>query len=142
MTKPNPIPLWTPEHEALLRELHSKGLSFSQIAKAIGNHSRNSCIGKAKRLGLELRRTGLPPAKPKPKRFKRHNDAVIVTPRPPTPTPKNEPDPIGPPDAFPLRGCKFIRGEVVRGWRCCGADCWGSWCSYHRPLVFQPMRKT
>lgn len=44
---------WTPEREAILRELWSTGLSANAIADKLGdNLSRNAVIGKAGRLGL------------------------------------------------------------------------------------------
>jgi len=46
---------WTKERVELLKRLHADGLSFSQIAGELGNVTRNAVIGKARRLGLELR---------------------------------------------------------------------------------------
>lgn len=48
---------WTEESVEKLIELHKAGaLSFSGIAKALGNGiSKNACIGKARRLGLDPR---------------------------------------------------------------------------------------
>ena len=43
---------WTPERMERLKALHKEGLSASQIAKALGEVSRNSVIGKAHRMGL------------------------------------------------------------------------------------------
>jgi hypothetical protein len=45
---------WTLESETELRRLHARGLSFGTIAKELGA-TRNSCIGKGRRLGLEAR---------------------------------------------------------------------------------------
>jgi GcrA cell cycle regulator len=42
---------WTPEAVARLRGFHSEGFSFSEIASLL-SRSRNSCIGKAHRLGM------------------------------------------------------------------------------------------
>jgi GcrA cell cycle regulator len=42
---------WSEEDVARLRGLHSIGVTFSQIAILL-NRTRNSCIGKAHRLGL------------------------------------------------------------------------------------------
>ena len=46
---------WTPERENKLRALWKKGHTASQIAKLIGNTTRNAVIGKAHRLNLEAR---------------------------------------------------------------------------------------
>jgi GcrA cell cycle regulator len=48
---------WAPEHSDALREHLSKGLSFSEIVKAINSkfktaYSRNAALGRAKRMGL------------------------------------------------------------------------------------------
>ena len=48
---------WAPEHSDALREHLAKGLSFSQIAKAINSrfnttYSRNAALGRARRMGL------------------------------------------------------------------------------------------
>src|SRR5260370_42244952 len=49
---------WAPEHSAALRDLFGKGMSFSQIARAINakfktTYSRNAALGRAKRMGLD-----------------------------------------------------------------------------------------
>ena len=46
---------WTPEREAKLKELWTKGYSGSQISKMLSNVTRNAVIGKAHRLKLEAR---------------------------------------------------------------------------------------
>jgi GcrA cell cycle regulator len=48
---------WTPEHSDALREYHAKGMSFSEVARAINAkfktaYSRNAALGRAKRMGL------------------------------------------------------------------------------------------
>ena len=48
---------WAPEHSEALRGYLAKGMSFSEIAKAINAtfktvYSRNATIGRAKRMGL------------------------------------------------------------------------------------------
>ena len=52
---------WTAERVDLLKELWGEGQSARQIAKALGEVTRNAVIGKAHRLGLSIRIT---PAKP------------------------------------------------------------------------------
>ena len=62
---------WAPEHSAALREHLAKGLSFSEIVKAINSkfstsYSRNAALGRARRMGLtgEDRPKSLLAAKP------------------------------------------------------------------------------
>jgi GcrA cell cycle regulator len=48
---------WPPEHSQVLREYHAKGMSYSQIAKALNArfataYTRNAALGRAKRMGL------------------------------------------------------------------------------------------
>ena len=48
---------WAPEHSDALREHRARGMSYSEIARAINakfntHYSRNATIGRAKRLGL------------------------------------------------------------------------------------------
>jgi GcrA cell cycle regulator len=48
---------WAPEHSDALREYAAKGISFSEIAKAINakfntDYSRSATIGRARRMGL------------------------------------------------------------------------------------------
>ena len=48
---------WPPEHSQMLREYHSKGMSYSQIAKALNArfataYTRSATLGRAKRMGL------------------------------------------------------------------------------------------
>ncbi|MGE0740425.1 MAG: GcrA family cell cycle regulator [Hyphomonadaceae bacterium] len=54
---------WTEERVALLRKLWAEGLSASQIAKQLGQVTRNAVIGKVHRLGLAGRATPSRPAK-------------------------------------------------------------------------------
>ena len=46
---------WNPEKEKKLRELWKKGHTASQIARLLGDATRNAVIGKAHRLKLEAR---------------------------------------------------------------------------------------
>ena len=48
---------WTAEREDLLKKLWNKGHTASQIAKIIGDTTRNAVIGKAHRLNLASRVT-------------------------------------------------------------------------------------
>ena len=51
---------WTREREEFLRELHSSGLTFGEIAQRLGGVSRNAVIGKANRLGLRFKTASRP----------------------------------------------------------------------------------
>lgn len=62
---------WAPEHSDALREHLAKGMSFSEIAKAINSrfntsYSRNAALGRATRMGLTgvVRSTSPAGAKP------------------------------------------------------------------------------
>ena len=48
---------WTPEKEKKLKALWKKGHTASEIAKMLGETTRNAVIGKAHRLNLEARGT-------------------------------------------------------------------------------------
>jgi GcrA cell cycle regulator len=48
---------WPPEHSQALREYHAKGMSYSQIAKALNArfataYTRSAALGRAKRMGI------------------------------------------------------------------------------------------
>jgi GcrA cell cycle regulator len=62
---------WAPEHSDALREFLARGMTFSEIAKAINSkfktaYSRNATLGRAKRMGLgrPVRPESLPQVKP------------------------------------------------------------------------------
>src|SRR5580698_2396221 len=65
---------WTDERVELLKKLWLEGLSASQIAKQLGEVTRNAVIGKVHRLGLSGRAAPSQPARP-----------VFKAPRPPRP---------------------------------------------------------
>jgi GcrA cell cycle regulator len=65
---------WTDERVELLKKLWLDGHSASQIAKQLGEVTRNAVIGKVHRLGLSGRATPSQPARP-----------AFKTPRPPRP---------------------------------------------------------
>jgi GcrA cell cycle regulator len=61
--------IWAPEHSDALRDYLAKGMSYSEIAKAINAkfstvYSRNATIGRARRMGLAG--PDRPPSLPKP----------------------------------------------------------------------------
>ena len=49
--------MWTEERVELLKKLWAEGLSASQVAKQLGEVTRNAVIGKVHRLGLSGRAT-------------------------------------------------------------------------------------
>ena len=62
---------WAEEHSQALREYLERGLSYSEIARAINArfntaYSRNAAIGRAKRLGLSSPEQPDRPARPRP----------------------------------------------------------------------------
>lgn len=59
---------WTDDLIRDLKHHHADGLTYSQIAARLGyGLTRNACIGKARRLGLEQRKRGdARPAQPRP----------------------------------------------------------------------------
>ena len=62
---------WAPEHSDALREHLAKGMSFSEIAKAINsrfntNYSRNAALGRARRMGLAGEERSTSPSGDKP----------------------------------------------------------------------------
>ncbi len=64
--------IWTDQRIEQLRKFWLQGLSASQIAKALGDISRNAVIGKAHRLGLVSR----------PSPIKRTQSTATQSPRP------------------------------------------------------------
>ena len=66
--------MWTDETIALLRQSWESGLSASEIAKRLGNVSRNAVIGKAHRLRL--------PSRPSPIRARPESSPAVAAPAP------------------------------------------------------------
>jgi len=75
---------WNDERVELLKKMWSEGQSASQIAKELGNVTRNAVIGKVHRLGLS-NRAGAVPVKPAEK--------VEAAPARPAPKPAEAPGP-------------------------------------------------
>ncbi len=57
---------WTDERIDRLKQMWAEGLSASQIARALGEVTRNAVIGKVHRLGLAGRATAPRPERPRP----------------------------------------------------------------------------
>jgi hypothetical protein len=90
---------WTDDRIDRLKTLFAEGLSFSQIARALGGVTRNGCISKAHRIGLGARaRVAVPKAPRVPKapqrRVPRDGKAQTVA---------------------PLRAPLFVEGRTVHG---------------------------
>ena len=63
---------WTDDRVEILKKLWAEGLSASQIARELGDVTRNAVIGKVHRLGLAGRAS---PTKPKSRlRHREHVD--------------------------------------------------------------------
>jgi hypothetical protein len=113
----NPANIWTAEAVGVLREMVEDGYSFKDIAAVLGpGFTKNSCVGKARRLGIVWNSRG---------------PAVIAS-RPPKPvavvvTPADEPG-EQPQVEFALATiltvtdamCKWVIGEVTAETPVCG----------------------
>jgi GcrA cell cycle regulator len=143
---------WSDDRVALLRKLWAEGLSASQIAKQLGQVTRNAVIGKVHRLGLAGRATPSRPAK-RPVRAARPR---MVGPSAPRLRPAFAASPLAEmPQLEPLRMddgrtatvlslsermCKFPIGDPNdQSFAFCGreASC-GPYCQDHARLAYQP----
>ena len=129
--------------KAILEKGATAGEAAANLRRAWGVYvSRSAVIGKAYRLGLELRSQGShsPSVKPKartkpPSRIK---PKPIVTVRMPVMT--DEPQPIGDVGG----GCQWLRGDATKR-HFCGHVTWplSPWCPFHFSRVYQrpPIRR-
>ncbi len=143
---------WTDERVALLKKLWAEGLSASQIAKQLGQVTRNAVIGKVHRLGLAGRATPSRPAK-RAVRNARPRVALPAAPRPRAPL--DHAPAAHAPQLAPLtledgctanvlslseRMCKFPIGDPNEAdFAFCGraASC-GPYCQDHARVAYQP----
>lgn len=139
--------MWSEERTALLRKLWAEGLSASQIAKQLGNVTRNAVIGKVHRLGLAGRATPSKPPKPRRSRVRFIPPSVLkpIKVRPPTPSAEDLHN-LPPEGALTIETvrdgqCKYMAGEGPDALVCGRSTPLGSWCSLHVKLVYQPSRK-
>jgi len=147
---------WTQERTKRLRELCEEGLSAAQISRALGGVSRNSVIGKLRRMGWQLRgpqclhssiRVAKPKPAPKPKAAR--VDPVPIRKAPmamPTPTLAEieaEPAPSG-----VRHPCKWPIGDPrAAGFKFCCKEAavrddgtpW-PYCQTHRDRAFAPTK--
>lgn len=83
---------WTPRIDDRMRELHALKLSFTDISARLNadfglSTTRNACIGRGRRIGLEKRAWPPPrpvmPKPPKPRRSRKGKKRWIPPPAPP-----------------------------------------------------------
>lgn len=150
MTWPVPQNSWTPERIETLTKLWAAGYSGSQIAKQLGNITRNAVIGKIHRLGLPKRaqetlretervsRAMNRKERRLPTRAVIVNNAVMEAPEPRAPRvmiPLNAFDAL--PDTNPRpwlergRGCNWPIGD---GLSCCEPVHAAGWCVTHHAV--------
>lgn len=146
---------WAEEHNDKLRELHSTGMSCSQIAVALNrlfglNKTRNSIIGRLHRMGLTGHKNYVNPNRVRPR-----SAAPRPRPAPKPAKPKGEPprplpaelariaalEPTGPTiEHTDAKHCRYIKGEPSSP--VCGrpihAD---SLCAEHHRLCWLPNKK-
>ncbi len=90
---------WTDERVDKLKKLWADGLSASQIARSLGEVTRNAVIGKVHRLGLSGRATT--------SRIDRPRSLALAPPAPPAPRGS---------------GDRGRRGSEAAQWRLCDRD--------------------
>ncbi|GGL35880.1 GcrA family cell cycle regulator [Caulobacter rhizosphaerae] len=76
---------WSAERIDTLRRLWREGRSAAQIAKALGDVTRNAVIGKIHRLGLAGRTPPSPPRRSRPVRQARRTPSRTLAKSPPPP---------------------------------------------------------
>ena len=142
---------WSVEENDLLRREWTEGKSAGQISKLLHGRSRNACIGRIHRMGLQKRATPSRPAK-RPVRTVRAKPASLTrAPRlnpvrmPPLPEdrqlvkllPALGPELTKAPDGL----CKFIPGDPLIDASICGrATGHGPYCAQHIRLCYEPSK--
>lgn len=127
---------WTDEKVEILTQLWGKGHSASEIARIIGDVSRNAVIGKAHRLGLSGRPKTAPVAKPKP----------VVRRRSPVEKPRSVYIAEGPIIGAGIldlteRMCRWPIGDPkTSDFKFCGRKLGGgtTYCTEHASMAYQP----
>ncbi len=79
---------WTDERVEKLKQLWEEGKSASEIAKELGNVTRNAVIGKVHRMGLQSRTAGAEPKKEEPKKPRASKSTAAPESKSAQPTPK------------------------------------------------------
>lgn len=144
---------WSHAENKLLKREWAKGKSAGQISKLLNGRSRNACIGRIHRLGLQKRER---PARiahvERAARRKRAAAMAAIPPRvtrPARPTPLSEerqlakllpalgPELTKAPDGL----CKFIPGDPLIDASICGrATGHGPYCVQHLKLCYEPSK--
>ncbi len=157
---------WTEERVAELKKLWAEGHSASQIAKRLGNVTRNAVIGKVHRLGLSGRATPSRPvkrpprlARPKPQHVARQAGTASSAPAQSAPQEAAPPPVIREVNVEPQRlpngemvtvltvkdtMCKWPVGDPADpAFGFCGHPTHDGapYCTEHARLAFQPARK-
>lgn len=145
---------WTDESVAELKRLHRLNYSFSQIAAGLqqfGAASRNACIGKVSRLGLDRRIQGRAPGIPVRGTKRRPLTSIALKPKP-QPRKHGVYEPIAepaitdlPPDTSDCavmlidardEQCRWPLGEPSAFMLVCGAPCEGTYCARHSSIAY------
>ena len=145
---------WTPEAEQQLRDLAATGLSARQIAIQMGAPTRNTVIGKANRMGVQL---GIKRGDSKPKiaaskplrteapKVNIRASAPKVNIRASVPVPKIIPIPVEiPADGVRLVDighgqCRWPLGDPKSADFCfCGVNTTRTYCAEHHRIVYVP----
>jgi hypothetical protein len=124
---------WTEDRERKLVLLVADGFSASQIAEKIGAKTRIVVIGKASRMGLQLKGAYTPPKSTRPPRLikmpkprKKETTHAPVNPLPTTLTERG-------------RGCAFpISGAGADTLFCAGHTDGKRYCAKHRAVMYEP----
>ena len=128
---------WRQEISERLVELHEMGLTFGEIARRLNAEfdaglTRNSCIGRARRMNLPERPMPVHLRTPK---LKPHIPIAIVM------TPTDEPKSLL---ELERNECRFPFGEMFDRppYLFCGRAIWKvSWCKEHYKKVYHPARE-
>ena len=147
---------WTDERVELLKKLWLDGHSASQIAKQLGEVTRNAVIGKVHRLGLSGRATPSQPTRPTFKAPRPARPAVAATPAPrrpveARPAPVQAPTPVvyveerGTATVLTLGAhmCKWPIGDPSSDeFTFCGrrSSDEGPYCIEHARVAYQPQQ--
>ncbi len=150
---------WTEDRVEVLTKLWAEGLSASQIAKQLGEVTRNAVIGKVHRLGLSGRAKPSRPSAPRTSKPSAPRTRVVARVSAPRQTariiPKAPPPP--PIEAKPLENgeyatiltirehmCKWPIGDPsTSDFRFCGrkTDPSVPYCEAHSAVAYQPSRR-
>ena len=137
--------MWSEDRVITLRKMWAEGYSASQIAKELGGVTRNACIGKLHRLGLNRGGVRRPPNVNAVRTARIVRDKPIPKPRLVYVAPKeNEPlEPLGETIDKAKHGqCLWIEGDPKQDGRICGRETGGhAYCQHHRAAVYVPTKK-